>query len=469
MTIFALATPPGRAAIAVLRLSGPDAGTALEALAGDLPPPRRASRRTLRAADGSPLDDALVLWFPAPHSYSGEDAAELHLHGGRAVVAAVLEALAALPGLRPAEPGEFTRRAFEAGKLDLTAIEGLADLVAAESEAQRRQALRQLDGALGALYDSWRDQVLHALALVEASIDFADEDLPEDMLSTIDHEIRGVMHGLILHLEDDRRGERLREGLFVAIVGAPNVGKSSLLNRLARREAAIVSHLAGTTRDVIEVHMDIAGLPVILADTAGLRADVDHDVGLGADPIERADPIEQEGVKRALARAAAADLKIAVFDTGVWPETDEATRALVDGDTMVIVNKSDLVSNINELDGAQQGGGEFGAEILGRTVWHLSCRDGSGFEAFLEALEAAVTALLRPGVSLLLTRARHRAALEDCMAALKRFTQAGVDELRSELAAEDLRLATRALGRITGRVDVEDLLDVIFAEFCIGK
>ncbi len=459
MTIFAPATAPGRCAIAVVRISGPAARAALQALAGDVPPPRRASRRRLRTPDGEALDDALVLWFPGPASYSGEDAVELHLHGGRAVVCAVLEALAAMPGLRPAEPGEFTRRAFDNGKLDLTAIEGLADLVAAESEAQRRQALRQLDGALGALYDSWREELVCALAVMEASIDFADEDLPDDMLSSINHKIRGILDGLIQHLEDDRRGERLREGLFVAIVGAPNVGKSSLLNRLARRPAAIVSHHAGTTRDVIEVHMDIAGLPVILADTAGLRDSADG----GADEIEK------EAAARALARAAAADLKIAVFDAADWPETDERTRDLVDKDTMVIVNKTDLVSNINDIERECQLATGFGAQILDRSVWPLSCRDGGGFEGFLEALEAAVTARLQPGSSLVLTRARHRAALEDCAAALKRFLRAEVDELASELAAEDLRLATRALGRITGRVDVEELLDVIFAEFCIGK
>lgn len=459
MTIFAPATAPGRAAIAVVRISGPDARAALRALAGDVPPPRRASRRRLRTPDGDALDDALVLWFPGPASYSGEDAVELHLHGGRAVVGAVLEALAALPGLRPAEPGEFTRRAFDNGKLDLTAIEGLADLVAAESEAQRRQALRQLEGALGALYDGWRDELVSALAVMEASIDFADEDLPGDILSSINHNIRGILNGLIQHLGDDRRGERLREGLFVAIVGAPNVGKSSLLNRLARRQAAIVSHHAGTTRDVIEVHMDIAGLPVILADTAGLR---DSDDG-------SLDEVEQEGVARALARAAAADLKIAVFDAAAWPETDERTRYLVDKDTMVIVNKTDLVNNIKSIEQAHQPAPGFGARIMDRSVWPLSCRDGDGFEGFLEALEAAVTARLQPGSSLVLTRARHRAALEDCAAALKRFLRAELDGLAPELAAEDLRLATRALGRITGRVDVEELLDVIFAEFCIGK
>ena len=456
LTIFAPATAAGRAGIAVIRLSGPDTAAALEALAGDLPPPRRASRRRLRAPEGAgdgpgePLDDALVLWFPGPASYTGEDAAELHLHGGRAVVAAVLAALGALPGLRPAEPGEFTRRAFEAGKLDLTAVEGLADLVAAESEAQRRQALRQLDGALAALYDGWRGALLHSLAHLEAAIDFPDEDLPADIAGSVAHNIKYVGDAISLHIDDDHRGERLREGLFVAIVGAPNVGKSSLLNRLARRDAAIVSSLAGTTRDVIEVQLDLGGLPVVLADTAGLREKADLGERAGA----AHDPVEAEGMRRALARAAAADLKIAVFDAESWPATDARTREMVDGDTLVVVNKTDLCA----LPDA-------GASLAGRPAWPLSCLDGRGIEAFLGALGEAVAERLEPTGTAALTRERHRAALTECALALARFPAATA----VELGAEELRLSTRALGRITGRVDVEELLDVIFAEFCIGK
>ncbi len=317
-TIFAPATILGRAGIAVIRLSGSAAGAALAALAGDLPPPRLASRRRLRSPDcDMVLDDALVLWFPGPASYTGEDAAELHLHGGRAVVAAVMDALAALPGLRPAEPGEFTRRAFHNGKLDLTAVEGLADLIAAESESQRRQALSQLSGVLGSLYDGWRHDLTRALAHVEAAIDFSDQDLPDNLVDPVRHTIEGVHSAISLHLDDNYRGERLRDGLFVTIVGAPNVGKSSLLNRLARREAAIVSDHAGTTRDVIEVHMDLGGLPVTVADTAGLRE--------GADDHSGIDPVEIEGMRRSLARAEAADLKIAMFDATAWPATDQRT------------------------------------------------------------------------------------------------------------------------------------------------
>ena len=440
MTIFAPSTAAGRAGIAVVRVSGPRAGAALAALAGDVPPARRASRRRLRSPEsGELIDDALVLWFPAPASFTGEDVAEFHLHGGRAVIAAALEALAVLPGLRPAEPGEFTRRAFDNGRLDLTAVEGLADLVAAETEAQRRQAVRQLDGALGRLYDGWRSTLVRALAHVEAAIDFPEEGLPESIVSDVHINIKGVLKEITQHLDDGRRGERLREGVFVAIVGAPNVGKSSLLNRLAKRDAAIVSHIAGTTRDVIEVHMDFGGYPAVLADTAGLR--------------ESADEIESEGVRRALARAANADLKVAVFDATVWPEIDDGTLAVVDRDTLVVANKIDL-RPLPE-----------GERCDGRPLWPLSCLNGTGFESFLAGLEAEIARRLQPGNAPALTRVRHRAALNDCAAALRRF----LEGLAPELAAEDLRLATRALGRITGRVDVEDLLDVIFSEFCVGK
>ncbi len=445
MTIFAPATAAGRAGVAVLRISGPQAAGAVVALAGELPPPRHAALRRLRhPASGDALDDALVLWFPAPASFTGEDVAELHLHGGRAVSAAVLGALAALPGLRPAEPGEFTRRAFDNGKLDLTAVEGLADLVAAESEAQRRQALRQLDGALGELYDGWRDVLLHSLARLEAEIDFPEEGLPEEIASRVKHNIEDIVNHISLHLDDHRRGERLREGVVVVILGAPNVGKSSLLNCLAGRDAAIVSHEAGTTRDVVEVHMDMGGYPVILADTAGLR--------------ETGGAVESEGVRRALARAADADLKMVVFDARNWPEMDPRTAALVDGDTLVVVNKGDLAPG--SAAGAPEAQGP----------WWISCLTGTGLDALVAGLggEIARRWSLEGGPAL--TRERHRAALEDCSAALGRCLEAGSrDSVAAELVAEDLRHAVTALGRITGRIDVEDLLDVIFAEFCIGK
>ena len=440
-TIFALSSGAGRAGVAVVRVSGADAGAALRALtAAPLPKPRVASRARVVDPGGGPIDDGLVLWFPAPASFSGEDVAELHVHGGRAVLGAVIEVLAALPGLRPAEPGEFTRRAFDNGKLDLTQAEGLADLVNAETEAQRRQALRQLDGELGALCEGWRAELMGALAHAEADIDFPDEDLPDGVTDALRHKIVRLRESISQYLDDGRRGERLREGLYVVIVGAPNVGKSSLLNRLARREAAIVSARAGTTRDVVEVHLDVAGLPAILADTAGLRA--------------AADEVESEGVRRALDRAARADLKIAVFDATATAGADDAeTRRLVDADTLVVVNKTDLCPPAP------------GAIVNGYPAIPISARTGAGLDTLVSALERAATERVGAEAAPAITRARHRDALESCVECLDRFRSGGAPEL----AAEDLRLAARALGRITGRVDVEDILDIVFKDFCIGK
>ena len=439
-TIFALASAPGRAGVAVIRVSGPDAGAAVRRVTGrEPPPPRRAALRRLVNGGGAVLDEGLVLWFPGPASFTGEDVAELHLHGGPAVVAATVDALGDCPGLRPAEPGEFTRRAFENGKLDLTAAEGLADLVGAETEAQRRQALRQMQGELGRLYDGWRERLVAALAEAEAAIDFPDEDLPAELQERVAERISGVCEEIERHLADNRRGERLREGVSIALIGAPNAGKSSLLNRLARRDAAIVSATAGTTRDVIEVHLDLGGYPVIVADTAGLRA--------------ARDEIEAEGVRRALDRAAAADLKIALFDAQRWPELDAETVKLLDGDSIPVLNKIDL-RPVAE-----------GVRIGGRPALRLSALTGEGIAAFLETVTEAVAERIGASGTLPLTRARHRRALEDCRDALRRAGTAALPEL----AAEDLRLAATALGRITGRVDVEEVLDRIFREFCIGK
>jgi tRNA modification GTPase len=407
-------------------------------LTGRVPPPRRATLAAVAdPVTGSPLDRALVLWFPAPRSFTGEDVAELHLHGGRAVVDGVLEALSGVPGLRPAEAGEFSRRAFANGKIDLTAAEGLADLVAAETEAQRRQALRQLDGALGRLYEGWRERLVHALAGVEAALDFADEPLPEDLIERARPEAAAVGEEIRLHLDDGRRGERLREGLSVAIVGPPNAGKSSLINRLAERDVAIVDELAGTTRDVIEVHLDLNGVPVTVADTAGIRGGGDR--------------AEAEGVRRAHARAGAADMVLAVFDATTLPELDPATLALLREDSLVVLNKTDLVAR--PIPGC----------IGGWPTVAVSCLSGEGLGALVDRVAATVGEVGGEGPPL--TRARHRAALAACAQALADFARAEAPEL----AAEDLRHAVRALGRITGRVDVEDVLDSIFSEFCIGK
>ncbi|PWC63603.1 tRNA modification GTPase MnmE [Azospirillum sp. TSH7] len=439
-TIYALATAPGRSGVAVVRISGPEAGSALAALTGrPLPAPRCAVLTKLRdPRTGDALDDALVLRFTAPASFTGEDVVELHLHGGRAVVTGVIEALATLPGLRLAEPGEFTRRAFENGKLDLTEAEAVADLIDAETTAQRRQALRQMEGALGKLYDGWRERLTRALAHIEADIDFAEDDLPGGVADAVRPVIAGLADEIAAHLDDGGRGERLREGLHIAIVGAPNAGKSSLLNAIARRDAAIVSARAGTTRDIIEVHLDLGGYPVVLADTAGLRE-------------AAADEVEEEGIRRARDRAARADVKVAVFDATTLPDLDPATLDLIDRDTVVVFNKTDLATATDLRPDL--------APIL------VSAHTGTGLKTLEETLTAFSADRLAIGSAPSLTRARHRAALMECRESLLR----ALDAPLPELAAEDVRLASRALGRITGRVDVEDLLDVIFRDFCIGK
>lgn len=402
--------------------------------------PRRAVYRRLHdPLSGAELDDGLVLWFPAPASETGEDVAELQIHGGRATVVAVLEALAEVPGLRIAEPGEFTRRAFLNGKLDLTAVEGLADLVNAETDAQRQQAVRQLKGELGCLYEGWRTRLVRLLAYAEATIDFPDELEEVGGAPNLLPEILGLISEITQHLDDHRRGERLREGLYVAIVGPPNVGKSSLLNALAKRDVAIVSEIAGTTRDVIEVHLDLAGYPVLLADTAGIR--------------ESSEPIEQEGVRRALARAEAADLRLVMVDATQWPAVPSEIDPVIDDGSILILNKVDLVKQ--PIDMTQKG----------RPVMALSVVTGEGMGELVSKLEQEAVARMAVGETPTLTRLRHRQALECCIEALGRSTHAQLPEL----AAEDLRLGARELGRITGRVDVEDLLDVIFRDFCIGK
>ena len=452
-TIYALGTPtPSRAqpgALAVIRLSGPRAADALAALTGKAAPaPRRMALRTIRdPLTAEEIDRGLVVWFEAPHTETGETMVELHLHGGRAVVGGVLSALGRLGYCRLAEPGEFTRRAFENGKLDLTAAEGIVDLVAAETDHQRRLALQQMEGALHRLYEAWRGQGRRALAHLEAAIDFPDEDLPEGIDARVRNEITALAREIAVHLED-RRGERLREGLNIAIIGPPNAGKSSLLNLLARREAAIVSAIAGTTRDVIEVHLDLGGYPVVLADTAGLR--------------ESGDEIEQEGVRRAKARAASADLRLLVVEADARGDWQGIARDLAVGTEgwhtardIVVLNKVDLLG---------------GNAAPGESVVALSALSGSGLPALLERLEQSAAHIMSDGSSAAdgvppLTRARHREALTDCHQALGRAL--GAPEIA--LAAEDLRLAMRALGRITGVVRVDELLDVIFRDFCIGK
>jgi tRNA modification GTPase len=583
-TIFALSSGRPPAAIAVIRISGSRAGHALKALGVKIPEPRKAALARIRDADNEIIDEALALWFPAPHSETGEDTAELQLHGGRAVIAATLDALGRVEGLRPAEAGEFTRRAFECGKLDLTAVEGLADLVAAETQGQRRQAFRQMKGLLGGRAETWRQRLIQALALVEARIDFSDEgDVPDNLVAPALGIARGLADEIAAALADGGRGERLREGLVVAIAGPPNAGKSTLLNLLARREAAIVSPHAGTTRDVIEVHLELAGLPVTLLDTAGIR--------------ETADPVEFEGVRRARERAADADLVLWVVDAsaadasqpladlgaavypspvisgqpaGPGPESrathaapgfrarsfgaprndnepspnsifaDRGYRFRGTDDLLapiaadpspppplapsmgpassppiwLVRNKIDLIqvdSIRNESSILVAGKNELpvqsnkrlrfivNSELTDRSdekvqtndplpnivnprlirksesvsdrndrLFDISAISGAGFDLLLGELARHAESFLTGAESALVTRARHRHALEETLAALRRALDDGTAG-HEDLLAEELRLAARALGRLTGRVDVEDILDVIFRDFCIGK
>jgi tRNA modification GTPase len=440
-TIYALASGAGAAGVAVVRLSGPDADAVLAALGiNPLPAPRRASLRALRDAGGEAIDRALVLRFPAPNSFTGEDVAELHVHGGPAVLDALFAAIARSGRARLAEPGEFTRRAFGAGRLDLTAAEGLADLVAARTDAQRRQALRQHDGALADLYEGWRSRLIDAMGWAEAGIDFSDEELPDDLKAKLNHNILCIRDEIREHAESGQQGELIRDGFPVAILGAPNVGKSSIINSLSRRDVAIVTDQAGTTRDVIEVRMDLGGFAVVLSDTAGLR--------------EAADAIEGEGVRRAEARAETSGIRLIVLDA-TDPEVPARVRGLVDETARIIVNKVDLI------DGPLPAAFDIGPT----PPIPVSAKTGAGIAELLAALTADVAGRLAGADGAAPTRARHCEALGEAADAL---TDA-LDAAYPELAAEDVRMAMRALGRITGRVDIDEVLDGVFRDFCIGK
>lgn len=441
-TIFALASAPGRAGVAVVRVSGPGAHRVVDFMAGPRGEARRAVGRFIRHPEtGEKLDRGVVIWFPAPKSFTGEDVVELYLHGGRAVVQAVLDALTLLPGMRLAEPGEFARRAFEAGKIDLAEVEGLADLVDAETEGQRRQALAQASGALSSLYESWRASVIDALAYVEAALDFSDEaDIGQTTFANARSIIEVLVPALTHHLDDGHRGEILREGFRVALTGPPNAGKSSLLNALARREAAIVSEQAGTTRDVIEVHLDLKGLPVIVSDTAGFR--------------EAEGAVEQEGMRRSLAAAQAADLVLWLTDA-THPQTAMPDELVAMADrTLLVLNKVDLLP-----DGAPP--------ALPDDMVPLSVKTGAGVPELVARLQVIASERIGHPGEAVITQVRHRRLIEACRDSLAAFLEGARDDV--ELRAEDLRRAADALGRVTGRVDVEDVLDQIFGRFCIGK
>jgi tRNA modification GTPase len=437
-TIFALSSGRLPAAIAVVRVSGPRAGAALEKLTGKIPEARRAVHALVRdPSSGELIDDALALWFPAPRSETGEDVAEIQLHGGKAILAGLLQVLGNIDGIRPAAAGEFTRRALINGKLDLSAVEGLGDLIAAETDAQRRQALAQYRGALASKVEAWRERLIAVLASLEAAIDFVDEgDVPDDLLTPAMKTARELHDEIRDALKDAARGERLREGFVVAIAGPPNSGKSTLLNRLARRDVAIVTDIPGTTRDPIEVALDLDGVPVVLVDTAGVR--------------ETSDPIEGEGVRRALARAQSADLVLWVTAAnGPSPPSPALAKRV-----SFIRTKSDLVDSETQRRFAADG------QIV------LSAHTGVGMDELIAYLGKEAAAL--GGEPALVTHARQRHALgEAADRVASAMSVAGPG--REEIVAEEMRLAARALGRVTGRVDVEEVLDQVFRNFCIGK
>jgi tRNA modification GTPase len=458
-TIFALSSGRPPSAISNVRVSGPEAGTVLKVLAGKIPVPRMAARVLLRDANKIPIDDAVILWFPGPASATGEDVAELHVHGGRAVLAALFAALSDFDHVRAAEPGEFTRRAFENGKLDLTEAEGLDDLIHAGTDRQRRQALRQLKGLLGDRVRDWRAQIIEASALLEAGIDFSDEaDVPQELIAPALAKIKALLGEIEEVLAAQGHSERLREGLVIAIAGPPNVGKSTLMNQLARREVAIVSPHAGTTRDIIEVQLDLDGYPVTVIDTAGIR--------------ETDDPVEQEGVRRARARAAAADLVLWLVDARHEKSLDQGAAP-----AWVVRNKIDLDAVESDAAGLSPDAMNCGqpAGVLGQTLgktprhsdFEISASRGDGILQLIAALISFAQSYFGAEEGGLISRERQRKLLQETAVLLQRSLSA--IQQGEELAAEELRMAARSLGRLLGRVDVEDILDVLFREFCIGK
>jgi tRNA modification GTPase len=450
-TIYAPATPMGRSSVAVVRVSGPAALESLKAFTNDkIPRARAAALCTLKYKD-STIDRAVVIVFKGPKSYTGEDIVEYHLHGGRAVIDSLIAALAAQKSHRLAEPGEFTRRAFENGKVDLTEAEAVADLINAETEAQKHQALSQMEGALSKLYAGWTEALKKNLAHAEAEIEFPDEDLPGGIIAKLKPVLLSLASEISQHLSDNRRGERLRDGIHIAVIGAPNTGKSTLVNGLAQRDIAIVSDMPGTTRDIIEAHLDLGGYPVILSDTAGLRP--------GQLGTKGHDAIESEGIRRAVKRAADADLKIILFDAGKR-KLDPDTLRLKDEDSITVFNKRDFFQSEAHYESFVKSLGPMAEDAL-----FISAETGEGLEQLTATLLTRIKTMMGASDVPSLTRARHRAALEDARACLQRAQKAKLPELM----AEDMRLAVRAIGRITGKVTPEDLLDVIFRDFCIGK
>lgn len=436
-TIFALSSGAGRAAVSVIRVSGPACGPVLCSLIGRMPRPRELALRVVRHPHtGEQLDKALAVWLPAPGSFTGEDCAELHLHGSNAVISAVMAAMSDHPSVRPAEAGEFTRRAFLNGKLDLVEAEGLADLLEARTAAQRRQALRQMSGEPSFTFDDWRHQLLLIRADIEAVVDFADEPgVAEVAAAGIDSRIRDLVAQMTTAVARSAMGEAVRDGVHVVLAGLPNTGKSSLLNALARRDAAIVSELPGTTRDTIEVSLDIRGIPVILTDTAGLRKDV-------------SDQVEREGVRRSELRMRDADILV-----WVWSRDVPGSATMVGEPSLVVQNKCDLESGLLRNENTD--------EIS------LSTRSGIGIPEFIERLSAFLQRRFGDVESSLLVSARQVAAVRNSIRLLNEALEISTERL--EIKAEEIRLASEEIGRLTGKVGVEEWLGAIFSRFCIGK
>ncbi len=437
-TIFALATPPAKSGVAIIRISGECALASLQSLSGkkDWQPNSARLCHIKNPESGDVIDQTLALYFKAPASFTGEDVVELQIHGSLAIIKEMLELLSKQQGLRHAEAGEFTKRAFLNGKMDLVEAEGLADLIDAETTEQKKLALTQIQGGLSRHYDDLRTRTLKALAHLEAYIDFPEEEIPEEVLSGLDNEVGDIKSLINNMLSDDRRGERIREGLNIVILGAPNAGKSSLLNCLAKREAAIVSQTAGTTRDVIEIHMDIKGFPVVLMDTAGLR--------------EGEDDIEEEGVRRSLDRAKLADYKLIMFD-GAEQAKDEQSRGLIDDNSLTIINKIDLLKTETTAQNSD--------------YFYISTKTGEGLDKLLSAIEQKIIDGFSGAHAPMITRSRHRALLAEALYHLERFDSSAA----LELACEELRRAATDIGKITGKIAVDDVLGEIFSEFCIGK
>ncbi len=435
-TIFALSSASGQAGVAVVRISGEDSLLVLKKMTAlKQVKPRYVYFSDILDKDGSKIDQAIVLYFKAPYSFTGEDVAEIQCHGSRAVLEKILSCLGDIPNCRLAEAGEFTRRAVYHGKMDLTSAEGLLDLIHAQTQAQRKWAIRQMGGALQKLYDGWREELVKSLAFIEAYLDFPEEEIPLEQLNLVTKMVQKIILEIDVHLNDHNRGKRLKQGFVVAIVGAPNVGKSSLLNQLAQKNVAIVSNTEGTTRDIIEVSMDVCGYPVTFADTAGLRIS--------------AEEIESEGIRRALDKIKTADLVLALVDAQNYPKLDVLTQSAIEQNPnhWVVWNKNDLTSK-KQLEG-----------------YSICALTGKGLDVLWKDIANFITCEMGDTQSMMVTHERYKESLRECLACLRRSLTSSALELR----AEDMRLATQSLGKITGRVCVDELLDIIFSQFCIGK